>query len=61
MTKKIEEESKKQEQQESPLKGKYPCTKDHTKEYEKKHEKASYPRRVWPTDSESHKKKGPKI
>jgi len=37
------------------------CTDDHLSEYGKKHEKGKFPRRVWPTDSEHHKKKGPKI
>ena len=37
------------------------CTSGHTKEYEKKHQKGKYPRRVWPADSEDHKHKGPKI
>jgi hypothetical protein len=37
------------------------CETTHTKEYEKHHEKGKYPRRVWPTDSEKAKDKGPKI
>ena len=45
----------------NPLKGNHPCTDDHTDKYQKKHEKGSYPRRVWPTDSENSKHKGPKI
>ena len=36
-------------------------TKDHVEEYAKKHEKGNYPRRVWPTESEDHNKKGQKI
>gem|GEM_PF-5897062 len=37
------------------------CTSDHLSEYAKKHEKGNFPRRVWPTDSECDKHKGPKI
>ena len=32
---------------------------DIQKTYEKKHQKAEYPRHIWPTDNEKHK--GPKI
>ena len=52
---------KEKEKDPYPLKGKKPCTKDHLDQYRKKYEKAYKPRRVWPTDSERHKKKGPKI
>ena len=37
------------------------CGKDHLEEYSKHHEKGHYPRRVWPTDSEKSKHKGPKF
>jgi hypothetical protein len=37
------------------------CDEKHKKDYAKKHEKGKYPRRIWPTDSEKAKDKGPKI
>jgi len=52
---------KKFEKEEPKKSGKPDCTEDHKKEYQKQHEKGKYPRRVWPTDSEAHNKKGPKI
>lgn len=65
MVKKIKKKEKKEEetkeQQESPLKGKYPCPQTHTDQYNKQYEKSGHPRRIWPTDSENKKKKGPKI
>ncbi len=54
MTKSYDQEKNKGTKKQSP-------TKDHDSEYNKKHEKAEHPRRIWPTDSENHKKKGPKI
>jgi len=33
----------------------------HGENYEKKHEKGHWPRKVWPTDSERRKDKGHKI
>jgi len=35
--------------------------KSHGSEYQKKYEKGHFPRKVWPTDSEKNKDKGPKI
>ncbi len=56
MAKKIDPKDKKQDENKNrPTKP----TSDHSKEYEKKHEKGHFPRKVWPTDSE--KNKGPKI
>jgi len=60
MTKKNAPENIKKGPHESPCRG-GKCKKENTKEYAKKHEKEHFPRKVWPTDSESHKKKGPKI
>jgi hypothetical protein len=52
---------KKPDPKEHPCKGSCNCTKEHNKEYQKKHEKEHFPRKIWPTDSENKKKKGPKI
>lgn len=55
MVKNIEPQKKDEKTEQNKSK----TTQDHLKEYQKKHEKGSYPRRIWPTDSEKHK--GPKI
>ena len=44
-----------------PKKSTEQCDQKHKKEYVKQHEKGKYPRRVWPTDGEKAKDKGPKI
>lgn len=61
MVKSINENKESKQEKKHPCTGRCTCGKCHKEEYGKKYEKEHFPRKVWPTDSEVHKKKGPKI
>jgi len=61
MVKNFDKEKESKKDKKHPCKGRCTCDDCGSEKYDKKHEKGHYPRKVWPTDSEDPKHKGPKI